>query len=205
MAKKRLREFGRRELSPDEFESQLATLDAPEVPDMIAAILAATLVEYRLEQVLKRTFRRVDNDTWVRMTDNSGPLRDFHSKIVLGNASGSFDEDIRLNLNIVRDIRNAFAHARAPLTFEHREIGAELHKVKPVRRGKRVLQSGSLAIGPNKRAYLQLCMSLLMYFQLKLRDSAQRKEKRVRDNIQALEFLEMLVARIDARKKATRS
>jgi hypothetical protein len=54
------------------------------VPDVIAAVLGATLVEYQLEQVLKTNFRRNDDSTWSRMTDGSGPLRDFHSKIVMG-------------------------------------------------------------------------------------------------------------------------
>jgi hypothetical protein len=53
MAKKKLRDLSRQELSADEFEKSVAALDTPDVPDMIAAVLAATLVEYRLEQVLK--------------------------------------------------------------------------------------------------------------------------------------------------------
>ena len=201
MGKRKLRDLSRQELSVDEFERALAALDAPDVPDMIAAVLAATLVEYQLEQVLKLNFRRKDDSTWGRMTDSAGPLRDFHSKIVLGHALSSFDEDMRTNLNIVRDIRNAFAHSRTLLTFDHRDIGPELRKVRPVRKGKQILQSGVLVLGSSKRAYLELCMSLLMYFQLKLNESWKRKDKRRRDNIQAHELLKKIVAGIEAGKQ----
>jgi hypothetical protein len=178
-------------------------LDAvkPDVPDMIAAVQSAALVEYQLEQVLKQNFHRTDTSTWGRLTDSAGPLRDFHSKIILGHALSSFDENIRINLNIVRDIRNAFAHSRKSLSFDLLEIGSELHKARQVRKGKRILQPGVLVIGPSKRAYLELCMSLLMYFQLKLNDSLKRKERRVRDNIRAYEFLMKLVAARDAKKQ----
>jgi len=201
MGKRKLRELSRQELSVDEFEKALAALDAPDVPDMIAAVLAATLVEYQLEQVLKRSFRRTDGSSWGRLTDSAGPLRDFHSKIVLGHALSSFDEDVRLNLNIVRDIRNAFAHSRTLLAFDHRDVGAELYKVRPVRKGKKILQSGALVLGASKRAYLELCMSLLMYFQLKLNESLKRKEKRRRDDIEARELLKRLVAGIKAGRR----
>jgi hypothetical protein len=99
-----------------------------------------------------------------------------------------------LNLNIVRDIRNAFAHSRTVLTFDNREITAELSKIRPVRKGRRLLQPGVLILEPSKRTYLQLCMSLLMYFGLKLEDSLKRKQRRIRDNVQAYELLRRLVA-----------
>jgi hypothetical protein len=63
-----------------------------------------------------------------------------------------------------------------------------------------MLQSSALIVGSSKRAYLELCMSLLMYFQLKLNDSMKRKERRIRDNIEAREFLDKLVAAIEAKK-----
>jgi hypothetical protein len=130
-----------------------------------------------------------------------GPLRDFHSKIIIGHALSSFDVEMRLNLNIVRDIRNAFAHSRTLLTFDHPDIGAELYKIRPVRKGKRTLRAGALVLGSFKRAYLELCMSLLMYFQLKLSDSWKRKERRQRDNIRTRKLLKQLVAGIEARKQ----
>ena len=200
MAKRKLRDLSRQDLSADEFEMSLATLDTPDIPDMIAAVFAATLVEYQLEQVLKLNFRRNDSNTWARLTDGAGAMRDFYSKIMLGYALSSFDEDIRSNLNIVRDIRNAFAHSRTVLKFDNREIAAELRKVRPVRKGDRLLEPGALILEPSKRAYLQLCMALLMYFGLKLEESLKRKERRIKDNLEAREFLQQLVTAIEAKK-----
>jgi hypothetical protein len=65
-----------------------------------------------------------------------------------------------------------------------------------------MLRSGMLALGASKRAYLELCMSILMYFQLKLHDSLKRKEKRRRDNIESRELLKKLVASINAGKRS---
>jgi hypothetical protein len=74
MAKRKLRDLSRRELSADEFEVSLAALDTTDVPGMIAVVLAATLVEHQLEQVLKLNFRRADSSTWGRLTDGAGPF-----------------------------------------------------------------------------------------------------------------------------------
>lgn len=200
MAKKKLRELSRQELSIDEFETSLSALESPATSDMIVAILAATLVEYQLEQVIKLNFRRSDSSTWSRMTDSAGPLRDFHSKIVLGHALSSFDEHIRQNLNIVRDVRNAFAHSRMLLSFDHSEIDSELRKIKVVRKGKRILHSGALSVGASRRAYLELCMSLLMFFQLKLNDSVTRKTKRINDKVRMHETMKKLVAKLNTAK-----
>lgn len=201
MAGLKIRELSHQELSDADFQEALTQLDAPDVPDLVAAVLAATLVEHALEQTLKRNFKRHDASTWGRMIDGAGPLRDFHAKIVTGFALGRFNDDVRINLNIVRDIRNAFAHSKALLRFTHPTVRAELSKSRPIKNGNRLLHSGTLALGADKRAYLELCLSLHVFFHLKLQDYLKRRERQALDQVHAEQVLRKLIAAMDARKK----
>jgi hypothetical protein len=84
-----------------------------------AAVMGAVLVEHELEGLIRKRFRRNDDDTWKDLLNDQGPLRSFHSKILTAYAFGIVDDTTRDNLDIVRQVRNAFAHAKTPLDFEH--------------------------------------------------------------------------------------
>src|SRR5450631_1501298 len=126
MAKPKLRDLSRRELSAEDYDVVVQQLETPDVPDMAAAILGATLVEHQVEVALRVQLKHKDANVWGRLTDPTGPLRDFSSKIVLGYALGRYEEEVANNLHIVKDIRNAFAHARTLLTFDHPTVKAAL-------------------------------------------------------------------------------
>src|SRR5262245_6781819 len=55
-------------------------------------------------------------------------LNSFYSKIITGYALGIYDDGIRDNLHIVRNIRNAFAHSRKLIRFDHPAVVNELRK-----------------------------------------------------------------------------
>jgi len=92
------------------------------------AILGAALVEYHLEQLLRSKMKRKDDKTWEMLVASNGPLNSFYSKIVTGYALGIYDDGIRDNLHIVRNIRNAFAHSRKLIRFDHPAVVNELRK-----------------------------------------------------------------------------
>jgi DNA-binding MltR family transcriptional regulator len=52
----------------------------------------------------------------------TGPLATFSAKIRLGYALGIYGRKTRHDLDVVREIRNAFAHAQKVITFENQEI-----------------------------------------------------------------------------------
>jgi hypothetical protein len=135
-----------------------------------------------------------------RLTDPTGPLRDFSSKIVLGYAPGRYEEEVANNLYTVRDIRNAFAHARTLLTFNHPTVKTALSKTKPIRYGRRTISAATLAIGFEKRAYLGLCFSIFKYFHLKFVETIKRYERRTEAKREELRLLQELVASIEAAK-----
>jgi len=57
-------------------------------------------------------------------------LNSFYSKIVIGYALGIYDKGMRSDLTIVRNIRNAFAHSKTLIQFDHPAVVAEL-SVRP--------------------------------------------------------------------------
>jgi hypothetical protein len=85
-----------------------------EAHPIATAILGAVIVEQELETLL-------------RSTDN-GPLNSFYSKIIAGYAFGIYDESMRNDLHIVRNIRNAFAHSKKLIHFDNPLIVKELGK-----------------------------------------------------------------------------
>jgi hypothetical protein len=94
-----------------------------------AAILGAIMVEHALDMRLREQFKRQDDDTWKALVDE-GPLGSFAHKIKAGYAFGLFEDDVRTNLDVIRHIRNAFAHSRKLLPFNHRLILRQLTRVK---------------------------------------------------------------------------
>jgi DNA-binding MltR family transcriptional regulator len=61
-----------------------------------------------------------------------GPLYSFSPKIALGHALGIYGPKTRDDLDIVRNIRNAFAHALEDVDFSHRDIARECDKLHHV-------------------------------------------------------------------------
>jgi hypothetical protein len=91
--------------------------------DRGAAILTSTLVEnwqnIRFAQQADKVF------------ENNGPLSTFDAKILIADCLGMFGPDTRNNLNLIKEIRNTFAHARVPITFSSPEIQDACEALRP--------------------------------------------------------------------------
>jgi DNA-binding MltR family transcriptional regulator len=84
------------------------------------------LVEHELDYWLRRRFKRNDKKMWEKLLDERGPLRSFAAKITIGHAFGIYDAKVDHDLNIVRTIRNAFAHSKKLLDFDDKLLVPEL-------------------------------------------------------------------------------
>lgn len=100
------------------------------------AILGASMAEHELEIELRSCFRRSDDETWKVLTSDIGPLGTFNQKIVAAFGLGVIDEVLRDALNTIRQIRNAFAHAKCLIGFEHELIVRELKSISLPKRQK---------------------------------------------------------------------
>jgi DNA-binding MltR family transcriptional regulator len=89
--------------------------------DRGAAILVVTNVENALQTCLQNILVNQDashNDLF----GNNAPMATFDSKIRMAYALGIVGPEMLENLNIIRHIRNAFAHSKIPITFDTKEV-----------------------------------------------------------------------------------
>jgi len=100
--------------------------------DRTAAIVLGSLVERTVEQRLLAALPRHDERTAERLLARDGPLSSFYGKNQLGYALGVYDETILQQLEIIRRVRNVFAHSVLPIHFETQEI---IDQVKKLHRG----------------------------------------------------------------------
>lgn len=101
---------------------------------IVPVILYTAMLENTLESVISSKFRHQDQDTLSHLTDGSGPLGTFHQKIEIGYALGIYDDSTRRSLQIIRKIRNVFAHAQKPVAIDHPLLVSEFKKIDIFRR-----------------------------------------------------------------------
>jgi hypothetical protein len=114
---------------PPELDDWIALTARERQHPIATAILGAGLVEHHVAALLRTRFKRRDDRTWAMLVgDDRCPLYSFNSKIVVGYALGIYDQGMRSDLDIVRKIRNAFAHSKRAIQFDHPAVVAELKK-----------------------------------------------------------------------------
>ena len=148
--------------------------NAPPIP---TAILGGIAVEHELEVIIRQKLPKVDNITWAELTSDIGPLRTFHAKIAMGSALRLYDDATKKNLHVVRTIRNAFAHSKKILSFEHELVVHELGNVKVPNHNKRIYRKiKGLEYHSNKIAFIMLCLTLQNKF-LRMQSAKLKRAK----------------------------
>ncbi|MHB1758464.1 MAG: DUF4145 domain-containing protein [Leptospirillum sp.] len=99
--------------------------------DRSAAIIGAAFVEDSLQCALESRMIGLNSQVFNEIFNNvNGPLCSFSSKILLGFALGLYREVLKKDLNVIRNIRNAFAHSMKPITFDIPEVENELKNLR---------------------------------------------------------------------------
>ena len=78
--------------------------------DRACAILGAALLDARLESLYNRRFQFSKDE----LLSGNGPLSTFSARIRLAHALAWISDDVQYDLNIIRSVRNDFAH-----NFDH--------------------------------------------------------------------------------------
>ncbi|HEY2010597.1 MAG TPA: MltR family transcriptional regulator [Rhizomicrobium sp.] len=138
---------------------QMAAL-VHEGPDIVRAIVAAAIIEHELERLIFDRLRRNDEGTIRMLARPEGPLTSLSAKALLAYALGIIDDVYLYNIGIVRHIRNAFAHAKRPITFTTPEIVAAIAKVR-LPTNKRAKDYKSLEIVKSPEAAPGECFRIL--------------------------------------------
>ena len=90
--------------------------------DRGATILASVWIEKLLERKLVTLFTEGNSDARRKLFDFSGPFSAFSSKILAAYCLGWIDSDIRHDIDLVRKIRNLFAHELHGLNLESPKV-----------------------------------------------------------------------------------
>jgi hypothetical protein len=105
----------------DHFAEFIAETNA-EKNDRGAAILLATNVENALQAALLQMFRDKPKRSQILFGGIKAPLGSFSSKIDVAYYLDVIGDEAKQNLDIIRTVRNAFAHAKIPIKFETEQV-----------------------------------------------------------------------------------
>lgn len=125
MKKRSIRDLSR--APPEELWPLFELITNPEQPDSSVVMLGCATLEHALgEAIVRELTGTVDRKA---LFGDRGPLGDFFGKIVMAEALGVILPATARDLHKVRQIRNAFAHAAMPLSFETDEVKAEIDAI----------------------------------------------------------------------------
>jgi Mannitol repressor len=95
-----------------------------------AAMVAAGIVEDWLTAILESKMRPLSNRFKAQIFKGYGPLSSFSAKLHICYALSFIDEPTYKDIQVIKDIRNEFAHTLKPLNFESDEIKRLCQKLR---------------------------------------------------------------------------
>jgi DNA-binding MltR family transcriptional regulator len=101
---------------------------------MAYVIVTAAILEDHLEQALLGRMHDLSNKVYKRMFVG-GPLSSFPAKIDLAFALNMIDETARKDFHAIRELRNAFAHAKSIMHFASQEMQSTVQKLSGWEKG----------------------------------------------------------------------
>jgi hypothetical protein len=109
--------------TPNDFRLFLKETTSRVKSDRGVAILIATNLENALQLALSQSLH-VREKQHRRLFGMSGPLGTFAAKITIAYAMDIIGNEAKENLDAIRSIRNAFAHAKLPISFKTPQVKA---------------------------------------------------------------------------------
>ncbi len=183
-SKPSLRDRSRQEPTSEDLDLHYKAVSTGE--PTTAAISGAILVEHELEVLLRGHFPRDDDETWALLNSERGPLHSFYAKLLMAFAFRILDDELLHNMNVIRRIRNAFAHSKKPIDFNDPLIKGVISSIKTPKRAGRRLTAALDSIrreDDQQRAYAHLCdqMAALLVarYSRRLKRVLKRLEKRI--------------------------
>ena len=98
--------------------------------DRGATILANVWIEDLLERKLRTLFKKGNSSTRRKLFELNGPFASFSSKILVAHSLGWIDSQIHDDINLVRKIRNVFAHEIHGIDLESPKIRSLIDQFK---------------------------------------------------------------------------
>jgi len=123
-----LRRLSRKIPTSPEVEKIMSELGAD--TDIAAAIVAAAILEAHLERLISTRFFDKSSELKSQLFLNQGPLASLHSKILVAQAFGFITSVMAADMHSIKLIRNAFAHAKTPISFDNEFVAKEVENLK---------------------------------------------------------------------------
>ena len=108
--------------SPTREELHAITAEIQGSSDRACALVWGALVEDALRRAITLCLDRLNEAEADDFFGENGPAGTFSNKIKIGYALKIYARQAKDDLNIIREIRNAFAHSQIPLSFKDQEI-----------------------------------------------------------------------------------
>jgi hypothetical protein len=138
----------------DELQAVIHDLMSP-ISDRAAAIIASALIEYAIEKTIIMRLEINDAGLLDKMTGRDGALNSFYTKTYLGCALGLYNMDVAKEVDIVRGIRNRFAHALESISFESEDISKAVSKLpQPA-----VFRNWPETFSESRKRYIEYCVT----------------------------------------------
>jgi hypothetical protein len=129
--------------------------------DMSVAIVASAIVDASLERLLIAKFKSKNKDLLGRLFHNVGPLSSLSGKILVAQAFGVITSPLAEEMHTIRSIRNAFAHAKIPISFGNDVVAREVVRLKLIQEVSTVIDSRKLSV-TGKGAFLLAVQIILI-------------------------------------------
>ena len=181
-----LYDLSRDSLRPEHQDEYVKELNGES--DRAAALVAAADVDYWLIMLLrsKLSYKLTDIERNDLLYGKRAPLSDFSARISIAYGFGLIHSDERDDLNRIRHIRNAFAHAVISLTFEHELIAKECAHLAH----RDVYGDTSDSFGKPKLRYILTALELRKVFAERIIAGARGYAKTIKDRARRRQYLD---------------
>lgn len=171
---KALKSLNKRPPSEDEIQTILASIKADK-NDRGVALTLCSAVETALYQFIDSWIvPELNSEEKSHLFSGDAPLGTFSSRIRIAYAFGLIDRDVHKSLHHLREIRNAFAHTMAPISFETPEV-AKACELLTLGQKRRLTLTGLSSVGRGR--YVGVTGALLFTFSQNRQSSSVARER----------------------------
>lgn len=155
-----LRKLSRKFPPPPEVKKIMASLKGG--TDLSVAIMATAILDASLEKLITTKFKSRNRDLVGQIFLNRGPLSDFNSKTLVAQAFGIITPNMAQEMHSLRAIRNAFAHAKIPLSFDHEIIAKEVLSLRMLNAIQQVEKEADQKMDLSNKTWFLLTTEILL-------------------------------------------
>lgn len=175
LAVDKLRTLSRKRPHRNDLWATVRTARTTITDDHSFVLIVGSALEQAIEIALATHFV-LDEAAIVRLFDDesNGPLSSFAAKIKIAYALGIFDKPVKDELDLIRQIRNSFAHSKETLTFSLPDISDACNELWIP---KRWFLVGDVTRNTPRTKFLTSCHHLFLYLESPSRDRKPKNFK----------------------------